>query len=230
MKKYKYLLFDLDDTILDFGAAENKALDFVLKSHEISAVPGLYERYKTINQNHWEMLERNELTKDQVLTGRHEMFFRELGETVDGSVVDDMYRTQIAENGHRLFEGALDVIKILSEAYPLYIITNGVKDTQEKRLANSGILPYFKDVFISEDTGYQKPMKEFFDYTAGRIDGFHCEDALIIGDSLTSDILGGINSGIDTCWYNPKAKRNPFEFRADFEIRQLNELFHVLDR
>lgn len=230
MKEYKYLLFDLDNTILDFDAAEDKALEYVLNSHKIKNTPGLYDRYKAINQAHWEMLERNELTKDKVLTKRHEAFFGELGHTVDGAAVDEMYLSQIAKHGHQLFEGAMDVIKILSEAYPLYIITNGIKKTQEKRLDNSGILPYFEDVFISEDTGYDKPMKGFFDYTAGRINGFHSEDALIIGDSLTSDILGGINSSIDTCWYNPGTKSNPFEFNPDFEIRQLNELLQILDR
>ncbi|WP_411843345.1 YjjG family noncanonical pyrimidine nucleotidase [Salinicoccus sp. HZC-1] len=230
MKKYKYLLFDLDDTILDFGAAENKALEFVLNSHEVAYRPDLYNRYKTINQTHWEMLERNELMKDKVLSKRHEVFFDELGLKVDGVIVDKMYRTQIAEHGHQLFEGALETIQQLSSEYYLCIITNGVKVTQEKRLNNSGILPYFKDVFISEDTGYQKPMKAFFDHVAGRIEGFRPKEALIIGDSLTSDILGGINSGIDTCWYNPEEKSNPYDFRPVFEIRQLNELFQILDR
>lgn len=230
MNNYKYLLFDLDDTILDFGAAEDKALEFVLNSHEITNEPGLYDRYKSINQSHWEMLERNELTKDKVLTRRHEVFFGELGRSVDGAAIDEIYRSKIAEHGHQMFEGALDVIKILYRAYPLYIITNGVKNTQEKRLRNSGILPYFQDVFISEDTGYEKPMKAFFDHVAGCIDDFNPQNALIIGDSLTSDILGGINSGIDTCWYNPHKKNNPFDFKADFEIRKLNELFEILDR
>lgn len=230
MKNYKYLLFDLDDTILDFGAAENRALEFVLESQRVDNSPGLYDRYKAINQAHWEMLERNELTKDRALAKRHEVFFGELGRSVDGAFINEMYMTQIAEHGHRMFDGALDVLRILSEAFPLYIITNGVKATQEKRLANAGITPYFQDVFISEDTGFQKPMKEFFEHVAACIDGFTPGDALIIGDSLTSDILGGINSGIDTCWYNPDAKENPFGFKADFEIRQLNELFRILGR
>ncbi|WP_017547714.1 YjjG family noncanonical pyrimidine nucleotidase [Salinicoccus carnicancri] len=230
MKNYKYLLFDLDDTILDFGAAENRALEFVLESQSVDNSPELYDRYKTINQAHWEMLERNELTKERALAKRHEVFFDELGHSVDGALINEMYMAQIAEHGHRMFDGALDVLRILSEAFPLYIITNGVKATQEMRLENAGINPYFQDVFISEDTGFQKPMKEFFEHVAACIDGFTPNDALIIGDSLTSDILGGINSGIDTCWYNPDAKENPFGFKADFEIRQLNELFRILDR
>lgn len=230
LSKYKILLFDLDDTILDFGAAEGESLTQVLHHQGVKPKPELYKRYRMINQQHWEMLERNELTKEKVLTRRHEIFFDELGIKVDGSIVDEMYRTQIGEHGHKLADGAHKTIKHLSEYYRMYIITNGLKQTQEKRLRNSGILPYFNGVFISEDTGYQKPMKAFFDYVTGRIEDFTNESALIIGDSLTSDILGGINSNIDTCWYNPEDRANPYNFEPDYEIRQLNDITHILDR
>lgn len=228
MDPYHTLLFDLDDTLLDFGRAEQTALENVLAHFEMEATPESFQLYREINKAHWEMLERNELTKGEVLSYRHERFFEALGKKVDGSRVDQLYRKTIAEHGHHLFDGTLEVVEELSRTHRLFIITNGVKATQQKRLQRSGLLPYFSGVFISEDTGYQKPMRAFFDYVAARIEHFDRKRTLIIGDSLTSDIKGGHDSDIDTCWYNPLGKSNPFSFSPHYEIKQLNEIYQIL--
>lgn len=228
MNRYHTLLFDLDDTLLDFGRAEQTALRKVLSHFGIEATPELFQRYSKINRVHWEMLERNELSKNEVLSYRHERFFKSLGKEVDGATIDQLYRNAVAEHGHHLFDGALEIVEELSWTYRLFIITNGVKETQQKRLHCSGLGPYFSEVFISEDVGYQKPMKAFFDHVGARIEDFDSSRALIIGDSLTSDIKGGHNSNIDTCWYNPLGRSNPFSFSPHYEIKQLNEIHQIL--
>ncbi|OZT76329.1 YjjG family noncanonical pyrimidine nucleotidase [Salinicoccus roseus] len=228
MDQYHTLLFDLDDTLLDFGKAEQTALENVMAHFDMEATPESFQLYREINKAHWEMLEQNELSKNEVLSLRHERFFEALGKKVDGSEVDLLYRKSIAEHGHHLLDGALEVVEELSRTHRLFIITNGVKETQQKRLQHSGLLSYFSGVFISEDTGYQKPMRAFFDYVATRIEHFDRKRALIIGDSLTSDIKGGYNSNIDTCWYNPLGRSNPFSFSPHYEIKQLNEIHQIL--
>lgn len=229
MKDYKTLLFDLDDTLLDFGHAEQTALKKVLEYHGVTSTPQHFSMYKEINRKHWEMLEQDLITKEDVLKLRHERFFSTLGFEVDGHEVDNLYRSNIAEYGTRLFDGALDLLHSLSHHHDLYIITNGVKETQEARLLKSGLQPYFFDVFISEDTGYQKPMKAFFEHVAMSIPGFRHDEALIVGDSLTSDIKGGINSGIDTCWFNPDNHTNPHSYDPDYTVRRLDELTEILN-
>lgn len=117
----------------------------------------------------------------------------------------------------------------MQHEYDLYIVTNGVSETQDKRLRASGLQPFFKNVFVSEDTGFQKPMKEYFDFVFARIPSFSLEQGLIIGDSLSSDIRGGILAGMDTCWFNPKKKPNNTEIEPTYQIQKLEELYQILN-
>lgn len=127
-----------------------------------------------------------------------------------------------------MIDGAYELIERLSPSFDLYIVTNGVSRSQYKRLGDSGLYPFFKDVFVSEDTGFQKPMKEYFDYVFARIPGFSAEHGLIIGDSLSADIKGGQMAGIDTCWFNPGKKENESGIIPTYEIQSLDELYDVL--
>jgi 2-haloacid dehalogenase len=132
------------------------------------------------------------------------------------------------EQGHQLVSGAFALITELNSQFDLYIVTNGVSSTQDKRLRASGLYPLFKDIFISEDTGFQKPMKEFFDYVFERIPHFEVNQALIIGDSLSADILGGDMAGMDTCWFNPQMKPNSSTISPTYIIHKLEELKLIL--
>ncbi len=228
LKKYKTLLFDVDDTLLDFGAAEKEALRLLLEEQNFPLTNEVVSRYKNINQGLWTAFEEGKLNLDGVLNSRFSILFKEYGLEVDGSLLEKQYRRLLAES-HQLIPGALELISNLQNHFDLYIVTNGVSETQYKRLHDSGLSPFFKDIFVSEETGFQKPMQGFFDYVFARIPDFALEDCLIIGDSLSSDMKGGQLAGITTCWFNPKLKPNHSEIIPSYQIQKLDELYEILN-
>ncbi|MCY7864575.1 YjjG family noncanonical pyrimidine nucleotidase [Bacillus spizizenii] len=228
MKQYRTLLFDVDDTILDFKAAEALALRLLFEDQTIPLTAEMKTQYKTINQSLWRAFEEGKMIRDEVLNTRFSALYKEYGYEADGALLEQKYRSFL-EEGHQLIDGAFDLISSLQHQFDLYIVTNGVSKTQYKRLRDSGLFPFFKDIFVSEDTGFQKPMKEYFDYVFERIPQFLAEHTLIIGDSLTADIKGGQLAGLDTCWVNPDMKINESEIMPTYEIHKLEELYHILN-
>lgn len=225
---YKFLFLDLDDTILDFDKAEEAAIAKAFTDFGIAPTRGNIARYKQINVAQWERFERGEITRDEVLTVRFDIFFAELGVSLDGQYADDVYREYLGI-GHYFIDGAQELLEALKRRkLRLFIASNGVAKTQDSRLESAGICPYFEKIFISETTGYHKPEKAYFDYCFSRIEGFRKEEALMVGDSLTSDILGGIRAGIATCWFNPNGKPPRTDIVPDMEIRRLSELLDIV--
>ena len=228
MEKYQTLLFDVDDTLLDFGAAESLALRMLFENQKFTLTPEIEAYYKKLNHGLWKSYEEGKLDRDTVVNTRFSILFKEYGQEVDGILLERKYRSYL-EEGHQLVNGAYELITELQKDYDLYIVTNGVSRTQDKRLRDSGLYPLFKDIFVSEDTGFQKPMKEFFDYAFARIPNFSVDHALIIGDSLSSDIKGGRLAGLDTCWFNPERKPHDSEMVPTYQIQKLNELHGILN-
>ena len=228
LKKYKTLLFDLDDTLLDFGATEDAALHKLFAEQHIELTPEIKTYYKELNDRLWQEFELGKLEREEVVNSRFTLLFEHYGLNVDGAVLEERYRTFLAE-GHQLIEGALELIQDLYEQFDLYVVTNGESNTQYKRLKDSGLERYFKDVFISEAVGQQKPKKEFFDYVFSKIENFDRERALIVGDSLTADVTGGHNAGIDSCWINIRGKKNDTKVIPTYEIKKLKELYQILN-
>ena len=185
--------------------------------------------YKRINQDLWESFEKGEINREEVLNTRFSTLFKAYNREVDGALLETSYRSYL-EEGKQLLDGALELITDLQNQYDLYIVTNGVSKTQYKRLRDSGLYQLFKDIFVSEDTGFQKPMKEYFDYVFARIPNFDVNQTLIIGDSLSADIKGGQLAGIDTCWFNPEMKPNNTNIVPTYEIQKLEELYRILKR
>lgn len=227
MKTYKYLFFDIDDRLLDFQATEKEALRALFAEQNMDLTAEDERRYKEINQGLWNAYENGKIDRDEVLNTRFSTFFMHYDLEVNGSLLERKYRSYL-EQGHQLIDGAMDLIIHLQPQYELYIVTNGVSKTQDRRLRDSGLYPYFKDIFVSEDTGFQKPMKEFFEYVFDRIPNYIPEQGLIIGDSLSADIKGGQISGLDTCWFNPLRKENQSGFSPTYEIQQLKEIHEIL--
>jgi len=227
LKTYKTLLFDVDDTLLDFKAAEKTALRLLFADQQLPFTPELEAQYKRINQGLWRAFEEGKIDRDEVVNTRFSRLFRENGHVVDGALLEKRYRGFLDE-GHQLIEGAFELIMNLQHHFDLYVVTNGVSRTQDKRLRDAGLHPFFIDIFVSEDTGYQKPMKEYFDFVFERIPGFSADEALIIGDSLSSDIKGGQQASLDTCWFNPGRKSNETGILPTYEIHRLDELYHIL--
>lgn len=219
----EFLLLDLDDTILDFKMAERIALGKTLQQFGLDPTEEVCARYSVINKAHWEMLERKEITRAQLRPGRFQMLFSEHGREVDADACAHQYEKNLSQQ-HPFLPGAWETLPSLAEKYKLYIVSNGNLHVQKGRLKDSGILPYFQGCFISEEIGASKPDPLFFQNCFARIPGFDPKRAMIVGDSLTSDILGGIRAGIATCWINPRGLPHPEDVRPDYEIAALSQL------
>ena len=223
------VLLDLDNTILDFNKAEHKALGRALSAQGLPFSDEIAARYHMINARHWEMLEDGILTRAEVLVRRYEALFRELGVAGDAQRTQALYEGFLAE-GHWFMPGAEALLEALSGKARLFICSNGVQFVQDGRIASAGIAPYFEKIFISEHMDGNKPERRFFESCFREIPGFDRARAIILGDSLTSDIRGGRNAEILSCWYNPQGKENPGSIRPDYEIRELAEFAGLLER
>lgn len=224
----KFIFLDLDDTILDFHRSEAVALRKTLQSLNVDPTDEIIALYSKINLAHWKALERRELTREQVLTGRFRQLFHELGMNVSPNVAQSLYEKNLSES-HFFVDGAPRLLMTLSKKYPLYIASNGTTLVQTNRIASSGIGRYFKAVFLSEQLGADKPQIEFFERATGQIEGYNPDEAIILGDSITSDMQGGINAGMHTCWFNPHHRDN-HGITPEFEITDLGQFDAVLKK
>ena len=223
----EFLLLDLDDTILDFHKAEHIALSKTLKTLGLEPTEEVLARYSLINKAHWERLERKELTRPQVLLGRFETLFREYGIEVDPAKCASLYEENLSI-GHYFLPGAEAALESLSKKYKLYLVSNGTAKVQAGRLKSANISHFFEIIFVSQEVGADKPDITYFERVFARIEGFQKERAIIVGDSLTSDIQGGINAGIRTCWVNPKGK-SVTNIVPDYQIESIAQLETLLE-
>ncbi len=223
---YKILLFDLDDTLLDFSANEIDSLNKLFRLHGYTFSDELFQVYNSVNKKLWADYENGNIALDDVLNSRFSQTMLKLGKVVDGIEWENQYR-ELLGNGCQLMEGALEVCRCLSLSHRLFVITNGITDTQIKRLKQSGLYEFFEDIFDSQSIGFQKPSQEFFDYVMSRIKGFNKKEALVIGDSLNTDIKGGILAGIDTCWINIKSQKPSESIKSTYTITSLLELYGI---
>ena len=222
------IFFDLDNTLLDFDRGEAHALSRAFRQFGIDPTPAVLARYHDINLSQWELLEEGKLTKDQVLTRRFDLLFAELGVGCDSQEVCDLYESFLAEE-HDFIPGALELLEALSPRYSLHLATNGASTVQRRRLADAGILPYFQNIFISEEVGFHKPSPAFFLACFAAIPGFDHTSALMVGDSLTSDIRGGRNAGLRTCWFDHLGRPYRPDILPDYTVAALDQLPALLD-
>lgn len=224
-----FVFLDLDDTLLDFRAGEACAIRRALSELRGAAVDeAVIRRYSEINDAQWKRLERGELTIPEVRLVRFEILFAELGWSCSPDDAQATYERYLCD-GHDTVRGAEALLDALYGKYALYIASNGTSYMQKKRIADAGLSHYFKDVFISEEMGAPKPKRAFFDACFARIPHFDPARAIILGDSLTSDIAGGKGAGIRTCLYNPYRKPGRADIVPDFEIDRLDAFCDVLD-
>ena len=225
----KFVFLDLDDTLLDFHLAEKIAMRSTFAAMGVPNDDKTLMRYSEINKSCWERLERGEWSRREVLVGRFRLLFAELGSFADPEATQAMYEDKLCI-GHYFYEGAEWLLDELYGKYKLYITSNGTARVQDSRIASSGIAKYFDKIFISQRVGADKPSPLFFERVFADIPGFSRECAIIVGDSLTSDIKGGRDAGIKTCLFNPKGKPNKTDIIPDFEISSLGELPELLMR
>ena len=222
------VLLDLDNTILDFNTAERAALSRALGELGLPVSDEIAALYNRINIRHWEMLEDGILTRDEVLVKRFEALYREAGMEADAFRTQALYESLLSE-GHWFLPGAEALLETLKGRCRMFLCSNGTASVQEGRIASAGIGPYFEQIFVSEHMGANKPEKRYFDLCFAQIPDFDRERCVMLGDSLTSDIRGGINAGVKTCWFNPRRKPNPGPIRPDYEIHELSDFPPLLE-
>lgn len=224
MKKYDIFLFDADNTLYDYDLAEKYALSTMLENHGISYSAKIHEKYREINADVWGKLERGQITKTELQSIRFELLFKHIGANINARSFNDGY-VELLGKASYLIEGAQELCKLIVENNKkLYIVTNGLVATHKARLKHSTISKYFSGSFVSELIGYEKPHIKYFDHVFSLIPSFLKNSTLMVGDNLRADIAGGINAGIDTCWFNLYSKKNNTGIKATYEILKLNEL------
>lgn len=223
----EFLFLDLDDTILDFHKAERVALEKTLQSFGLVPTDRVMTRYSRINKEHWERLERKEITREFLLVSRFAQLMAEFGIDVPAERCARTYESNLSI-GHYFMPGAREAVEALSKKYKLYITSNGTSKIQAGRLESANIGHFFQDIFISQDIGINKPDIEYFRRCFAKIPGFDPQKAMIVGDSLTSDILGGKQAGIAACWVNPKGHPPRADIVPDYEIPSLAHLEALL--
>lgn len=226
--KYEVLFFDADDTLFDFKKTEDFALEKLLEQFETN-----YDKdycisvYKKVNTQIWKEFEEGIISSDKLKVERFRRFSNEINLSYDAKELSNMY-VKFLGDGSFLYEESIDLISYLHKKYRLCIITNGLADVQNRRIRNSVIGSYFEDIIISDEIKIAKPNPEIFDYALSNLNHKDKNSVLMIGDSLTSDIKGGINSGIDTCWCNFNKKDNNSNIIPKYEIHSLLDIKNIL--
>ncbi|MDE7079974.1 MAG: YjjG family noncanonical pyrimidine nucleotidase [Clostridia bacterium] len=229
MNKRLTLLIDADDTVLDFVASERDSIIMLCEEFAIPASEKVAEKFKQINRRMWDMFERGEITREQIFYTRFEELFEYFSiKGLDPIAVGDQYKENMA-NSKRIIHGARACLERLSQKHDLYCVTNGITRTQKMRLKSSKLGKYFKKVYISQEIGLAKPNKEFFDFVLNDIGEYDLNSTYIIGDSLTSDVQGGINSGIKTILFNKEGKILR-DIHPDYEVYGYRSLERLIDK
>ena len=229
MAKYKYLLWDVDGTILNFELAERAAIRSLFDRFKLGDCSDeMLMSYSQINKKYWQLMESGKIKKDKMLVERFIEFFLYKG--INADIAAEFNKEyQIALCDTIVFnDDAIDIIKHQKKTCKIIIVTNGTEVVQEKKLERSGLNDIVDNVFISELVGFEKPNIKFFEKVILEVGIKDLKEALIIGDSLTSDIQGGHNIGIDTCWYNPKNEENTTLLSPTYTIRNLHELENII--
>lgn len=227
MKKYTTLLFDSDNTLLDFTLSEACGLRDALTDFGIEYNEDVRITYSNVNDSFWKAFERGEIQKSEIYVGRFAKLLEILNQDVNAEAVAKSYEEKLGSY-HFMLPGAMEtLIELKKRGYDLHIVTNGNKIVQQRRLSDSGVKDIVNKVFVSEAVGIPKPKKEYFDFVFDNIKEKDKQKILIIGDSLSSDISGGINAGIDTCWYNKNGKTS--KIKPTYEIDNITDLLKMLE-
>jgi 2-haloacid dehalogenase len=226
MPKYNLVLLDADDTLFDFSIAESGALRFAAQQNHLPFTEELLYDYRTVNQALWRRLERGEVRHGELQRRRFAELFAKRGIHLNPERFNLDYLEGLSR-GSTLIDGALELCRALASVCRLCIVTNGLQRVQRRRLENSPLLPYISALFISEEIGWQKPRPEFFNEVFRRLGDPDRNRAILLGDSLSSDMAGGAAAGVATCWYSPQGELPP-GVRVDYRIHRLCEFYPIV--
>ena len=225
----EFLFLDLDDTILDFHKAERLALSKTFRDYGLEPTKEVLGRYHVINKWHWEQMELGKMDRPQVLRGRFRMLFEEMGMAVDPADCAKAYEKNLSV-GHYFLPGAEEAVMSLHKKYRLFLASNGTASVQHGRMTSANLYRFFEQVFVSQEIGHNKPSPAYFRGCFARIPDFDPAKAVMVGDSLSSDIKGGANAGLRTVWVNPGHAPNTTDIRPDFEIESITQLEALLEK
>ena len=223
----KIVLLDLDNTIIDFNECARHSIMNIFEELGFSYTEKVFETFICENVKIWKRLEKGEITKAELRANRWNIILGKLGIEYDGTIIEEKFENGVAQGAYAV-EGAYELLDYLYPKYELYIVSNGFRFVQESRLKIGDFRKYFKDIFLSEDIGVQKPAKEFFDYCFEKLEQPKKEDVILIGDSLSADIIGGLNYTIDCIWFNKNGDKLPESIEPTFIIDRLKEIENIL--
>ncbi len=227
MNNKKIVLLDLDNTLIDFNECAKHSIIRSFEKHGFTYTEEVFTTFITENVKIWKKLEKGEITKADLRANRWNIILGKLGIDFDGTIIEEEFENGVAQGAYAV-EGAYELLDYLYPKYELYIVSNGFRFVQESRLKIGDFRKYFKDIFLSEDIGVQKPAKEFFDYCFEKLGYPDKEDVILIGDSLSADIIGGLNYGIDSVWFNKNGDELPEDIKPAYVVDKLKEIENIL--
>ncbi len=229
MSRYRWIVFDADGTLFDFGHAEGAALARTLEAFGIRLTPDLHAAYNQISAGLWAEFERGAIDSQQLRIARFERLIEDFQLDAIPSAVSSHYIQSLGGES-RLLPDADEIVADLATDHRLLLATNGIADVQRRRFEGSSIRPCFADIVISDEIGVAKPNPGYFDEAFARMGNPGRSEVLMVGDSLSSDIAGGAAYGVDTCWFNPENIDNGAEPRPTYVIRRLTDLLAILGK
>ena len=223
----KIVLLDLDNTLIDFNECARHSIIKSFEKHGFTYTEETFKTFIAENVKIWKRLEKGEITKSDLRANRWNIILGKLGIDYDGTIIEEEFEKGVAQGAYAV-EGAYELLDYLYPKYELYIVSNGFRFVQESRLKIGDFRKYFKEIFLSEDIGIQKPAKEFFDYCFEKLGNPKKEDVVLIGDSISADIIGGLNYGIDSVWFNKNDDELPENIKPSYIVKHLDEIQNIL--
>ena len=221
------VLLDIDNTLIDFNECARHSIIKIFNDFNLPYCNNVFETFIRENIKIWKRLENGEITKTYLRANRWNIILEKLNIVFDGSLIEELFEKSIAESAYEV-QGAKELLEYLSKKHQLCVVSNGFRAVQENRLNISGFRKYFNKMFFSEDIGISKPQKEFFDYCFNSLNNPPKEDVILIGDSLSADILGGINYNIKTIWFNKNNETCPDNIKPTYIVRALTEIEDII--
>lgn len=220
------VFIDIDDTLLDFNESAKEAIKIIMDKNNLRYTPVVFDTFLNINNMLWDKIEKGTLTKSELFEIRWNMIFNELGINFDGKIFEDIFRARLSDCAVPV-PHAKELLEYLHRKYTVYAASNAILKQQEKRLSKAGMLKYIDKMFISDQLGFFKPSRDFFDVCFSQLPNLSVDKAIIIGDSATADINGGADYGLKTCWFNRSGMSHK-GVKADYIVSSLDEIFDIL--
>ena len=227
MAKYNCIMMDIDNTLLDFDAAEHKALLETLQQFSLPCDEAAVSRYHEINSLLWGELNKGKIRRDKLVVERFDRFVEEIGAAAKATELNRAYTEHLATHAD-VIPGAEEALQELAEVATMIAVSNGTESVERGRLKLSGFEKYFDDIFISEPVGVSKPNPKIFQKAMRKLGIEHSDKVLVVGDSLSADIQGGVNAGLDTCWVNMNGLENESGLTPTYEVKALRELYPIV--